>query len=138
MRSKIATRTSTTWFVTAASEPPVKHLKWAEHLMFLEKSEMDELKNRRAQQTKKRIKAQTAWGAAPVQQRATTDDSTPTGDRTQPDPLPAADPWSRHASAPASSNGPASSSTSLPAPSPDCHSDPNNHHTLKILESMRY
>ena len=115
VRSKIATRASTTWFVTAASEPPVKHLKWAEHLMFLEKSEMEELKNRRAQQTKKRIKAQTAWGATPIQQRATTD-SVRTEDRTQPDPLLAADPWSRHASAAITSGGAASSSTSMPAP----------------------
>ena len=92
-RSKTSTRALTTWFVSAEKDPPVWQMKWAEHLIYVTIADPEKLKQRRAQQSKKRA---TAMEAASGLAQPSSLQNGKGGLPRQEDPLLAADPWSRH------------------------------------------
>ena len=92
-KSKLASRTSTTWYSTA-SKPPATQFKWAGSFMYVEPANHEELRQQRSRQTKKREKAQTAWGAAPIRQTVMRD-TTGNVQKDSLDPLQQNDPWQR-------------------------------------------
>ena len=65
--------------------------------MYVEPASHDDLRQQRSRQTKKREKAQTAWGAAPIRQTVIQDTAGKEQLRDGPDPLQQNDPWQRPA-----------------------------------------
>ena len=94
-RSRTSTKNLTSWYVSAEQDPPVWHMKWAESLMYITTADPEQLKERRAQQTRKRASATEATFRVASRQ-TTTLPGKGHGARHDEDPLQAEDPWSRH------------------------------------------
>ena len=129
-KSKLATRASTTWYVSTDTKPPATQFKWAGSLMYVTPASADELKQQRSKQTKKRERAQTAWGAAPIKQVQQASSSMTTAAAAKADPLQQNDPWRQTAS-------PSSSSTlQLPSSSTARPSQPVMKQSDPRIEAM--